>query len=259
MINTKKIIRKYYIKFLRNRIKNPMVLQRLKMIYFSYQYFYLLGSNISKHRFKLFTSFIKIDFGILHAHQPIDFLLIAKRIINENNNGNEKGIIIEAGCWNGGSSAKLSLLTSLTGRTLQVYDSFEGVEPIGSEDDKSYDYSYEYSSSLENTKANIQQYGRLDVCTFHKGYFEHSFVKYHTPFFLCYLDCDLAKGTSEVIQSILPFTLNTSYIFSQDYAIRTVKQLLDDNAFLNKETLPRNLKYAKTVYTHELVEFEFKK
>lgn len=259
MSTTNKVIRDLYIKLLRNRIKNPMLLHRLKMIYFSHQYFYLLGGKISKHRFKIFTKFIRIDFGILHAHQPIDFLCIASRIINENDNGNQKGIIIEAGCWNGGSSAKLSVMAELSGRTLQIYDSFEGVEPIGLEDDKSHDYSYEYSSSMENTKSNIQKYGMLNVCSFHKGYFEHSFINYSTPFFLCYIDCDLAKGTSEVIKSILPYTVNTSYIFSQDYAIRAVKELLDNEVFFDDESSLNNLRYTKSVYTNKLVEFKFKK
>ncbi len=259
MSKTKKVIRNLYIQLFRNRIKNPMLLQRMKMLYFFPQYKYLLGNNISKHKLKIFFKFVRIDFGILHAHKPIDFLIIAKRILEGNEIDTPKGVILEAGCWNGGSSAKLSILAKLTGRKLHIYDSFEGVEPIGKEDDKTHDFSYEYSSPMENTKNNIQKYGNLEVCSFFKGYFENSMKDFNSPFFLCYIDCDLAKGSAEVIESILPVCCNPSYILSQDYAINAVKQLLDNKEYFDEQAKKNSLSYFKTVHTYQLVEFKFNK
>src|SRR5690606_19018518 len=40
---------------------------------------------------------------------------------------NEPGVLVEAGCFKGGSTAKLSLLAELAGRELVVFDSFEGL------------------------------------------------------------------------------------------------------------------------------------
>ncbi|HLT27990.1 MAG TPA: TylF/MycF/NovP-related O-methyltransferase, partial [Zeimonas sp.] len=36
-------------------------------------------------------------------------------------------MLVEAGCFKGGSTAKLSLLAELAGRELVVFDSFEGL------------------------------------------------------------------------------------------------------------------------------------
>lgn len=40
-----------------------------------------------------------------------------------------EGVIVEAGCWKGGTTANLSLIAEASGRTLIVYDSFEGLPP----------------------------------------------------------------------------------------------------------------------------------
>src|SRR5215203_1739797 len=37
------------------------------------------------------------------------------------------GCVVECGCYAGGSTANLSLVCSLTGRQLEVFDSFEGL------------------------------------------------------------------------------------------------------------------------------------
>jgi hypothetical protein len=45
--------------------------------------------------------------------------------------GIDKDIFLEGGCWNAGSSAKLSVLPNLSFRKLYIYVSCGGVEPIG--------------------------------------------------------------------------------------------------------------------------------
>jgi O-methyltransferase len=37
------------------------------------------------------------------------------------------GVIVEAGCWKGGTTANLSIVADIVGRDLIVYDSFEGL------------------------------------------------------------------------------------------------------------------------------------
>ena len=45
------------------------------------------------------------------------------------------GVVIECGCWQGGTTTNLSILSKMTGRTLIVYDSFEGL-PDAEEGDR---------------------------------------------------------------------------------------------------------------------------
>src|SRR5687767_9684571 len=40
-----------------------------------------------------------------------------------------EGVVVECGCWQGGSTANLSLVCDIIGRDLIVYDSFEGLPP----------------------------------------------------------------------------------------------------------------------------------
>ena len=40
-----------------------------------------------------------------------------------------KGVVVECGCWQGGSTVNLSLICDIVGRRLVVYDSFEGLPP----------------------------------------------------------------------------------------------------------------------------------
>jgi hypothetical protein len=40
-----------------------------------------------------------------------------------------KGVVVECGYWKGGAAVNLSLMCEITGRTLKVYDSFEGLPP----------------------------------------------------------------------------------------------------------------------------------
>jgi len=41
-----------------------------------------------------------------------------------------KGDIIECGCWQGGSTINLSIISAITGRKLRVCDSFEGLPDL---------------------------------------------------------------------------------------------------------------------------------
>ena len=40
-----------------------------------------------------------------------------------------EGVVVECGCFHGGSTANLSLICDIVGRELIVYDSFEGLPP----------------------------------------------------------------------------------------------------------------------------------
>lgn len=177
----------------------------------------------------LLKRFFVIDWHLEHAHHPIEISRIA-HILAERPAANGE-VMIEAGCWKGGSSAKFSLLCYKLGYQLRVYDSFQGVEPMSPEvkaDD--YDFSGKYAASQQSVMDNIKKYGELSACTFYPGWFADTLASapVDVPVRIAYIDCDLAKGTMEVLQGIAHNLVSDGYIFSQDFHIRPVREALFD-------------------------------
>jgi O-methyltransferase len=138
---------------------------------------------------------------------------------------------VEAGCYLGGSSAKFSTICAWLGYRLCIYDSFEGVEAMLAEERVgNYDFSGEYAASEEVVRANLRQYGDVSVCSLHKGWFADTLANRPVPqaVRVAYIDCDLAKGTREALAGIVPSLSEDGWIFSQDFHIRPVIELLSD-------------------------------
>jgi O-methyltransferase len=97
------------------------------------------------------------------------------------------GVVVEAGCFQGASTAKLSLAADLAGRRLVVFDSFEGMPENDEPRDKSDLHGDprftkgKYSAGLEDVKANVAKYGRLECCRFVKGWFSDTMPTFHEP------------------------------------------------------------------------------
>jgi O-methyltransferase len=139
--------------------------------------------------------------------------------------------MVEAGCWQGGSSAKFSLICGLLGYTLRIYDSFQGVEPLTTEERaKSYDFSGQYASPEAVLRSNLSCYGNPDVCRIYPGWFAEtlSIHPIHEPIRGVYIDCDVAKGTFEALVGVTPGLSTNGWVFSQDFHFPTVRDLLND-------------------------------
>lgn len=54
------------------------------------------------------------------------------------------------------------------------------------------------------------------------------------PIRLVFIDCDLAKGTAEVLDAIIPNLVSDGVIFSQDYQITSVRTLLNEKKTWDK-------------------------
>lgn len=229
--------RKFYIKYIRTRLKNDMQKQRTKMLLWDmYYYRKILGfKNISfADKAKLIAQCIKVDWNIQHAHKPCEIVDVMEAIAAQKNTTNS--IVVEAGCWKGGSTAKFSIICNMMGYKLHVYDSFEGVEvgDINSEDAKHESLFYgTYVGPIDMVKNNIAKYGVLDSCVFIKGFFADSMKDFNHKVKVAYIDCDLAKGTKEVIEAILPNLVPSARIFSQDYHIKTINTMLNSQEFWN--------------------------
>ena len=132
------------------------------------------------------------------------------------------GVVVEAGCFKGGSTAKFSLIANLTGRELMVFDSFEGLpdntEPH-TEDVAGNPIWFgagNYAGALEEVKANITRYGRIDCCRFIKGWFDDTLPTFKEPVAAAYLDVDLASSTATCIRYLYPIVMPGGFLASQD-------------------------------------------
>ena len=122
-----------------------------------------------------------------------------------------EGCVVECGTYMGGSTANLSLACALTGRRLEVFDSFEGLPAPDARDrvrvlgrgEAEYAEGA-YAASLEDVRANVTRWGRVDVCNFHRGFFEETMPGFSLPCAMAFLDVDLRGSAETCLKSLWP-------------------------------------------------------
>lgn len=231
--NVNRIVRQWYVRWIRPHIREGIHRQRLKLLYFAWGYWpvLLIRTLAFRDRVRLVVRFLEVDWNILNAHHPCEIAVICKALAERPARPGE--IMLEAGCWQGGSSAKFSVASKMLGYQLRVYDSFEGVEELPPEmKQKSYDYSGEYSASEPLVRQHLAEYGEIGVCSFHKGWFAETLATnpVTVPIRVVYIDCDLAKGTKEALAGTIHSLVSDGWVFSQDFHIAPVRELLHDPA-----------------------------
>ena len=127
-----------------------------------------------------------------------------------------EGVVVECGCYNGASTASLSLACALTNRKLICCDSFEGLpEPRSDEaiaicGDSTRYYHWqrgEFSSEggLEGVRRTVEQFGKIQVCQFVKGYFQDTLPGLeHQPVVLVFEDADLSSSVEDCLRYLWP-------------------------------------------------------
>jgi O-methyltransferase len=231
--NVEYYVRKWYAAWIRPYISKEVNRQRLKLIWtvWGYRFLFSLNTLPLPDRLRLLVRFLNVDWHVVHGHSPAEISIVCRAIAERPALSNEG--LIEAGCWQGGSSAKLSILCERLNYCLHIYDSFEGVESMSADDKvESHDFSGEYASPESVLRQHLTSYGELSVCTIHKGWFSDTLAKDAVPckVRLAFIDCDLAKGTREVLTGIVPALTDDGWIFSQDFHIKPVQKLLYDTA-----------------------------
>lgn len=123
------------------------------------------------------------------------------------------GVLVECGCYLGGSTANLSLVADLVGRRLVVFDSFQGLPEL-IEDDREHPTPFSdhvdvyeegrFAASLASVRENIRRYGRLDICDFVPGFFEDTMVGFDSPTVCAFLDVDLVGSLKPCLAAIWP-------------------------------------------------------
>ncbi len=129
-----------------------------------------------------------------------------------------RGVVVECGCWNGGSTANLSLICDLVGRDLIVYDSFEGL-PAGEPNDKyaSPDSQGTYRGSLDVVQENVRRCGAIERCQFRKGWFRDTLPHHDEPIALCFLDVDYQASLHDCVVNLWPHLIDDGHLFTDEY------------------------------------------
>lgn len=224
-------IHDFYARHIRPRIRQEIHQQRLKLIWWGWGYLPLLSlpSLGFTSRLAILARFLKIDWNIPHCHTPAEIVAIFRGLAERPGRTGE--VLLEAGCWMGGSSAKFSIICKALGYRLCIYDSFEGVETATVEEGiGNYDFSGEYASPQAVLAENLERFGEPEICSIHKGWFKDTMAVVPYPIRVAYIDCDLAKGTREVLSGVVPALVDDGWIYSQDFHLLPVQQLLADPA-----------------------------
>lgn len=128
------------------------------------------------------------------------------------------GVLVEAGCWKGGTTANLSLVAEITGRDLIVYDSFEGLPPPAAGDRWASDLGAgAYKGELDEVRANVTRHGAIDRCQFRKGWFSDTLQHHTEPVVAMYLDVDHQASLHQCVVGLWPHLHDEGYVFIDEY------------------------------------------
>lgn len=221
------VVWRTYARWVRPLIGDDLVKQRLRMAWHGWGYWRLLAPSVLSltERVRLIAAFLRVDWTILHAHKPAEMARMLLRLGDRRARPGE--VVVEAGCWRGGSTAKFSLACRDLGYGLEVYDSFEGVAAHAVAAGGT-DFAGHYAAGEDLVRANVAATGDISVCAFHKGWFadtlRHGVGK---PVRMLYVDCDIAEGTRDALAGVLPDLVDDGLVYSQDFHIRTVREYLE--------------------------------
>lgn len=203
---------------------------------------FVLRSDLSVSRAKRLRYVLqvyRISLRVWCAHTEDEIFQVATAVLKFSSQ--VPGAIVEAGCYKGGSTAKLSLLARLAGRKLVAYDSFEGL-PANDEPhqrtlsgEKADFHAGAYRGGLDEVKANITKFGDLGVCAFVKGWFDETMPGHRDPIVVAFVDVDLVSSTKSCLRWLFPHLQRGGSIFTQDGHLPLVLQALDDDAFWEVE------------------------
>lgn len=192
-----------------------------------------------RQRLSLIRKFYHISYKVDCPHTENELLSVARQILDL---GPEvPGLIVEAGAFHGGSTAKLSLVARLCGRELAVFDSFEGMPENAETHGKSI-YGREHhfpkgshAVGLEEVRGNVTKYGDITRTRFHKGFFNATMPHFKEKVAVACINVDLVQSTKDCLKYLYPLVQHGGIIFSQDAHFPWIIELLSDNAFWEKE------------------------
>jgi len=129
-----------------------------------------------------------------------------------------EGVLIECGCWKGGTTTNLSLIAELAGRKLIAYDSFEGLPPPTEGDRWAHKMATgAFLGSLEVVTEHVRDRGAIEVTEFRKGWFADTLGDHTEPIVLAYVDVDYQQSLHECVLYLWPHLTRRGYYFIDEY------------------------------------------
>jgi O-methyltransferase len=132
------------------------------------------------------------------------------------------GCIVEAGCFKGGSTAKLSIAAAAVGRRLVVFDLFDGF-PVSDDSlgvtifgDRVNFGEGRYAGRLSEVCFNVSAWGDLDVCEIMPGRFEITMPRFVRPIAVGFIDVDLATSMRTCLECLYPHLIPGGVLFIHD-------------------------------------------
>lgn len=225
----RKKLRRAYVRHVRPRLATPLAQQRARLAFYGWSYLRLLGPSALRlrQRLGLVGACLRVDWSLEHAHRPPEVVAVLRAVAERAARPGEA--VVEAGCWQGGATAKLSRACADLGYALWVYDSFAGVEAHEPEEGE-YDFTGEYEASPDVLRANLDRFGRRDAVTIVEGWFAQTLGAGRVPDQVraVLVDCDLGKGTQEVLVGVQDRLTRDARVFTQDFHIPEVRTAIDD-------------------------------
>ncbi|MBI3313844.1 MAG: class I SAM-dependent methyltransferase [Candidatus Omnitrophica bacterium] len=167
------------------------------------------------------------------------------------------GVVVECGTYKGVSAANISLVCRIVGRRLIIFDSFQGL-PEPSEQDKEHTllgakeiHSYakgQWSGSLDEVKHNIAQYGVLEVCDFHQGYFDQTLPDFHQKCVQVWVDVDYRSSLETCLRYLWPLLQDGCTFYTHEAGHMEIAALFFSESWwqANLKTTPPGLVGAGT-------------
>ncbi len=129
-----------------------------------------------------------------------------------------EGVVVECGCWVGGTSVNLSLACEIVGRDLVLYDTFEGLPPpLPNDKYAKPEYEGFFLGALDEVRSNIAANGALDLCSFRKGLFEDTLPDHTEPVVLAFVDVDYSSSLHDCVVNLWPHLTAKGYLFVDEY------------------------------------------
>jgi O-methyltransferase len=151
------------------------------------------------------------------------------------------GVVVEAGCYKGSSTAKFSHAAAAAGRELVVFDSFQGLPANDEPHDRNifgrpeHFHGGAYRGTLAEVQTAVATFGRPRCCRFVPGWFAETLPAFREPVAAIYLDVDLASSTRECLKHLYPLLNVGGTLFSQDGHLPLVIDVLEDEDFWERE------------------------
>lgn len=196
--------------------------------------------NISlRDRTRIVKQLYVISFRIECPHTQEEILSYIRTILLLSPDSN--GVVVEAGCYRGGSTAKFSLAADIAGKELVVFDSFQGLPDHTEQHSKDIFGKKkgfkkgDYRGDLVDVKTNVSKYGKIACCRFVEGWFKDTLLNFREPVSALYLDVDLASSTRTCLRYLFPLLEPGGVLFSQDGHLPLVVEVFDSRNFWLKE------------------------